>query len=1272
MIRLSWVSCVLVLLVGTASCDGSVSPPDADGRDASRQRDLEPAGAAPSRATVLDALGLRGTPPPERIEPAIRALAERIEERGPGRVGPTASPRPVRAGEPTRVFDLAHVHLSIGAPAEGQHGGWLRLELAAGDTVAIVEASADCEHRSIGSPRERARCEATREHPPLVLRLVDLDGRMGPFATSCPIDASREACVTAPHAGTWFVTLHQGLEGAGLVRGFVEAAGSRTPFETSGTAPIALPKSVALDVETVLWPDPENVSNDGFGLDASELLLLDGSLAMVAVDVRQSGVGAAARQGHAEAAGARFAVPRPWSFRRDAPPALLGQAPREARTLGRLDAEGHVGPGRLRVVLNDRYVADADRDGLSDEVEGELGTCDGAHYVWLPSGAACPVLPERGAIDPRDTDADGLTDAAETLGVDGPAWQDSEATPASDWNATLPRWGARPLGRDVFIEIDSGPHPSVGCPADATFPEPSASLDPPLVVSIVDLAFFTRDVLRAVDAPNADGTTGIEAHFDVNLGAVDRPAHGRMRRADPTAPAGLAESAPGTLFILPHRGSRCVTTEADVEPSPVHRGLFRWAAVAPTSSGGGRAHFAGRVNSALNTSFIHELGHHLGLSHGGPMEVSPMRAPAGDRDSPYKLVHDSTMSYHGRAVDFVSFADLATTPFPTLDGLYHESEAGRGFALSHLDSSRSSYAFEIHWSGAEASVDLDRDGDVTGAVTVPVIDPGPGGFAWSAPERALWYPHLVGAYTADRPVDGLCVSASDCPRSAAFLDGPAVGVATPEGIEIIARTDSGVRSHVIRGFTDDCRFRDDRCSSGSPGSVPVHVDGVALAPVGVWAPAATRFGAERVALAWTVAQPGSPMPSGLTRLASAEQPRLAISTASPALQTLRSVALPAIAGGTDGVAMVSLGERVGLVVRAFETGRLHWITCAADTCDPAFVALSGSTGPLISVIRPALALRRDARGERAILALGAPGGGALTMIHFVAVDADGTVGDAGLPPAAGFARTSTSMAFANQRDADPSNDRLLLSTEVPSLDPARPFVGTRLLSTRPGMAAWGWAEVPRDAPPSRALRGQDWGGAVATFFEGDLPSLPSRLRDRVHLAYVTDAGRGDAMAPTQPSTLRMFLVGAGEAAGPEHEYEEDSTLSWGLCAALGWENARDAGGAPTGTLALHRAPDLATGSPGLACPALDPRAAIWNRLVPHLFPMLCASAPGAAGCGELWFDPDECLPCRFEAALDELLRDPAWYAIEPKIPSSLETTPPTACPEPLPGDELVP
>ncbi|MGH9693447.1 MAG: hypothetical protein ACRD5Z_04845 [Bryobacteraceae bacterium] len=148
----------------------------------------------------------------------------------------------------------------------------------------------------------------------------------------------------------------------------------------------------------------------------------------------------------------------------------------------------------LRLVRNDRALSghDPDGDGLGTELEKQIGTCSSLREVvgnWDCSRS----------VDARDTDGDGLQDGVKLLGsVLGAPYQ------------LPPRWGANPLHKDIFIEVDSmlkarNEAPTVMTPAAAT------------MMAQICADIETDPLFRLAHAPtlnNPDLQPGVNLHFD--------------------------------------------------------------------------------------------------------------------------------------------------------------------------------------------------------------------------------------------------------------------------------------------------------------------------------------------------------------------------------------------------------------------------------------------------------------------------------------------------------------------------------------------------------------------------------------------------------------------------------------------------------------------------------------------------------------------------------------------------------------------------------------
>lgn len=225
------------------------------------------------------------------------------------------------------------------------------------------------------------------------------------------------------------------------------------------------------------------------------------------------------------------------------------------------------GTGRVHVYSNDP--ADADGDGLGTGLEAELGTCDNT------TAPGCTNV-----HDAADTDRDGLPDGIEVFGVDGSNPQH------------LPAWGADPLHKDVFVELDYHNNFSSN-----PFTESDA---------VAAAAIFAAG--EAVDLNNPDGEDGVRLHIDA--GSTPTNASNETLIGN----WGGSNSVPNTVAY----GSAPDTYRNSARAGIFHYGLM-------TSGGGGGQGWApgDRFTWGVTTwnryvgSFVHELGHNLNLHHYG-------------------------------------------------------------------------------------------------------------------------------------------------------------------------------------------------------------------------------------------------------------------------------------------------------------------------------------------------------------------------------------------------------------------------------------------------------------------------------------------------------------------------------------------------------------------------------------------------------------------------------------------------------------------------------
>lgn len=294
---------------------------------------------------------------------------------------------------------------------------------------------------------------------------------------------------------------------------------------------------------------------------------------------------------------------------------------------------------------------DSDLDGLTDDEEALLGT------------------------DPEnpDTDGDALLDGWEALGIPG---------------VDLPALGANPLHKDIFVEMDFMVRDTA-----------SNGLGPN--ATVLD---GIRHVFSAALVNNPDGVRGINIHLEtgnevphdqlLNPAEVEfdaiKSVHFDSQRAPVYHYMVWADS-----YLSPSDGSTTSSGNAfDIPNSDFIVTLGAW------NNGNGGTNF-----QKLGT-FVHELGHNLGLRHGGNDHVG------------YKPNHVSIMNYSfqmsGIMVNGQRRYDYQWLPLPSLDerALLEPFGLGGDPRLSGVETKIRPESGPFRSVDATSSIDWDGDGTI--------------------------------------------------------------------------------------------------------------------------------------------------------------------------------------------------------------------------------------------------------------------------------------------------------------------------------------------------------------------------------------------------------------------------------------------------------------------------------------------------------------------------------------------------------------------------------
>jgi len=365
-------------------------------------------------------------------------------------------------------------------------------------------------------------------------------------------------------------------------------------------------------------------------------------------------------------------------------------APRsEDATSGRMIYRGT--SGGIELLRNDAAIPghDSDQDLLGNELEIQLQLCEVSFIDRLLDRC-------RYAIDPRDTDGDGIRDSWEVLGR-------ADVSPAQP----LPLWGASPRHKDLFVEVDF---------MRRTLAENQQKVDlrmpPPAARSFVaawgdDLT--TAGWLRSAHAKmiqNPDGKPGIAVHLDTGV-APQQPSDATIYgdwggHSDVDAIqtngtwAGLAANAAWQSNMLTAR-----------------RGIFRYANGYGTGGGQNGSGFAADYNMTDMTLPAHETGHTMSLGHAALLG-SPLDNINCKSNYPSLMNYGLDVTAGFADGGFVQPGQPAIDDFPPLNNVaLVEQNAVSPQNTRYLDLLQKRYLYYIDRD--TGSVDWNRDGMIAPA-----------------------------------------------------------------------------------------------------------------------------------------------------------------------------------------------------------------------------------------------------------------------------------------------------------------------------------------------------------------------------------------------------------------------------------------------------------------------------------------------------------------------------------------------------------------------------
>jgi hypothetical protein len=337
--------------------------------------------------------------------------------------------------------------------------------------------------------------------------------------------------------------------------------------------------------------------------------------------------------------------------------------------------------GAVRLVRNDKALADSDADGLGDSLEGELCTCP--RRTASSCGISCASVPNT-----QDIDGDGLKDDWEVLGVDDPTFPQ-----------LLPRWGASPRHKDIFVEVDYSNYTQ-------TLPNGGEKYGTSPQLTEKEAQWAADRYAQLYNVSNPDGVTGVRLHLDIGQACTSEPD-------DVDGISRVCGNLGGSNYlaerIAPTAGGSCGQYKA-TNYTPQRARLFRWAMgqYGPLPDQPGRGPFGRQLcfdtgKSEKAAILAHELGHTLGLKHWGSDAAGKMNRKA---NYPSIMSYGFSYALHGR-YDDVAFSDGSRAPLDPMNLSETTDYSGSSTDISFMTNEVykfPTYLFQPRW------IDWNRDG----------------------------------------------------------------------------------------------------------------------------------------------------------------------------------------------------------------------------------------------------------------------------------------------------------------------------------------------------------------------------------------------------------------------------------------------------------------------------------------------------------------------------------------------------------------------------------